>query len=73
MTQMNHPGNRDLVSTVLEDIKDFKIDLELEDIKHMTKFVFKRICEWKGQRGSIFIFDEQQKNHETQIGLKENI
>ena len=55
MAQINHPVNKDWVSTVLEDMEDFKIDLELEDIKHMTKTKFKEYVNEK-VRGAAFLY-----------------
>ena len=39
--QMNKPSNRDWVSSVLEDMEDLEIDLEIEDIRNMPKVKFK--------------------------------
>ena len=55
MAQMHHPVNTDWVSTVLEDMEDLEIDLELEDVKHMTKTKFKEYV-YKKVRGPAFLY-----------------
>ena len=55
MAQMNHPINKDWVSTVLEDMEDLKINLEIEDIKHMTKTKFKEYVNEK-VREAAFLY-----------------
>ena len=50
---MNKPSNKDWVSTVLVDMEDLKIDLELEDIKKIPKSKFKEYTNEK-VRGAAF-------------------
>ena len=51
--QMNKPSNKDWVSTVLVDMEDLKIDLELEDMKKIPKSKFKEYINEK-VRGAAF-------------------
>ena len=60
MAQMNSPTYQDWVSTVLEDIEELDIQLELGSIKDMKKIKFKSIVKEKVKFGAFTYLMEKK-------------
>ena len=53
MAQMNFPSHNDWVSSVLEDMKELEIELEIEDIQLMPKVKFKEYVNEKVSKSAF--------------------
>ena len=63
---MNSPTSQDWVSTVLEDIEELDIQLELGSIKDMTKIKFKSIVKEKVKfKAFAYLMENKQQENET--------
>ena len=54
MAQMRNPTKGDWVTSILEDIEDLEIGLDLEEVKNMSKNQFKKIVKEKVAQKALF-------------------
>ena len=72
MAQMKTPSHNDWVSSVLEEMIELEIDLEIEDIKYMKKEKVKALVNEKVQE-KAFQYLLEKKASKSLKGLKANI
>ena len=69
-SQKNHRTSKDWVNTVIQDLKDLKIDKNFEDIKVMKKQDFRKIVSISIQNKAMQILEDKKSNHSKVKQLK---
>ena len=72
-SQKNHGTSKDWVNTVIQDLKDLKIDKNFEDIKLMKKHEFRRIVSKSIQKKAMQILEDKKSIHSKVKHLKHEI
>ena len=72
-SQKNHGTSKDWVNTVIQDLKDLKIDKNFEDIKVMKKHEFRRIVSRSIQNKAIQMLEDKKSKHSKVKKLKHEI
>jgi hypothetical protein len=66
MAQMKTPSHNDWVSSVLEEMIELEIDLEIEDIKYMKKEKFKALVKEKVQKKAFQYLLEKKASRKSE-------
>ena len=68
--QWNHPVKDDWTITVQQDLKDFKINLSLEEIKGKTEWSFKRLVKKKSNEYALDYLLKMKLKHSKMDNLQ---
>ena len=68
--QWNHPVKDDWTITVQQDLKDFKINLSLEEIKGKTEWSFKRLVKKKSNEYALDYLLKMKQKHSKMDNLQ---
>ena len=68
--QWNHPVKDDWTLTVQQDLKDFKMNLSLEEIKEKTEWSFKRLVKTKSKEYALSHLLKMKHNHSKMGNLQ---
>ena len=70
MTQLKNRKQRDWVSQVLEDIKDLKLNVDMEEIKMMKKTKLKQILKNSTEEKALEELVKKKKKHSKVMHIK---
>ena len=70
MTQLKNRKQRDWVSQVLEDIKDLKLNVDMEEIKMMKKTKLKQILKNSTEEKALEELVKKKKKHSKVTHIK---
>ena len=68
--QLRNPSKNDWIQTVLEDMKDLKIDLEIEEIENIPVETYKDLIRSKIQEGALEYLNNQKSKHSKVLHMK---